>query len=39
MQERRKKEEGRRKIEQGIGVNLRSNVVRLYYLTMIVQIP
>ncbi|MEP6487302.1 hypothetical protein NDI43_22185 [Microcoleus vaginatus GB2-A3] len=38
-QERREKEEGRRKIEQGIGVNLRSNVVPIYCLTMIVQIP
>ncbi|WP_172190984.1 hypothetical protein [Microcoleus asticus] len=36
---RRKKEEGRRKIEEGMGVNLTSNVVRIYCLTMIVQIP
>ncbi|MEG4491000.1 hypothetical protein [Microcoleus sp. D3_18_C4] len=32
-------EEGRRKIEEGMGVNLRSNVVPSYCLTMIVHIP
>jgi hypothetical protein len=35
----RKKEKGRRKIEEGMGVNLTSNVVPIYCLTMIVQIP
>jgi len=33
-----KKEEGRRKKEEGMGVNLTSNVVPIYCLTMIVQI-
>ena len=35
----RKKQEGRRKIEEGMGVKLTSNVVPIYCLTMIVQIP
>jgi len=34
-----KKEEGRRKKEEGMGVNLTSNVVPAYCLTMIAQIP